>query len=372
MPTEIRPLASRKDLRRFIYLPAQIHRNHDKWLPPIYADQWHFFDKKKNPAFSHCDTTLVVAYRDGAPVGRIMGIINKRHNELRNERTARFWYLDSFEDREVADALLGYVEDWARNHGMNKLVGPMGFTDQDPLGFLVEGLEEEPTIVSNYNFPYIVRFLEARGYEKEVDYVVYKVKVPEETPEIYDRIAKRLSKQRGILLREFTRRKEVKPYAHDVFRLVNETFHNLYGYVPLDEKEMDTLVKRYLPMLDPRFAKLITKDDQVIAFVVGIPHMNEGIRKSKGHLFPFGIFHIIRSARKAKQLDLLLGAIKQEFRGLGLDVLLGAAMMRSARAARFECMDSSHELETNTRMRAEMERVGGQVYKRYRIFRKEL
>ncbi len=301
-----------------------------------------------------------------------MGIASRRYNELRNEKTARFGYLECFEDEEVAHALLDYVEDWARKKGMNKMIGPMGFTDQDAEGFLVEGLEHEPTIATYYNFDYIIHFLESKGYEKEVDYVVYKVKVPEKIPELYERIHRRLLARNDFTLVEFSTRRELKPYIRAILHLMNETYQNLYGFVPLDEEEMIGLAKRYLPVVDPRFVKVVTKDTEVIAFVLGIPNMNEGLRKASGHLLPFGIFRIMLAARRAKQLDLLLGAIKEEYRGRGLNVLLATAMMRSARNAGFEYMDSHHELETNVSVRAEMERWGGQVYKRFRILQKPL
>lgn len=335
-------------------------------------DEWRFFSPKKNKAFSYCDTTLASAYHNGRLVGRIMGIINRRCNEIRKANTARFGFLECYEDQEIAHALLDYVEDWARNKGMNRIIGPMGFTDLDPEGFLVEGFEHEPTIATYYNFEYILRFLESKGYAKEVDYVVYEVKVPDKIPELYQKVSERLSTRRGFKLVEFTKRKEMKPYVHEIINLMNETYRDLYGYVPLDEEEAADVAKRYLPVLDPRFVKTVRADNQIVAFILGIPNMNEGIRKAKGRLFPFGIFQIMLAAKRSKQLDLLLGAIKQDYRGRGLDVLMGAAMMSSAMNAGFECIDSHHEMETNTSIRAEMERVGGQVYKRFRIFQKDL
>lgn len=372
MHVQVKPVSGRRELRQFIYLPAHIHRDHPGWVPPIYMDEWRFFSPKKNKAFSYCHTTLASAYRNGRLAGRIMGIINRRCNEIRKANTARFGFLECYEDQDVAHALLDYVEDWARNKGMNRIIGPMGFTDLDPEGFLVEGFEHQPTIATYYNFEYIIRFLESKGYAKEVDYVVYKVEVPDKVPELYEKVSQRLSTRRGFKLVEFTKRKEMKPYVQEIVALMNETFQDLYGYVPLDEEEAADVAKRYLPILDPRFVKIVRADNQTVAFVLGIPNMNEGIRKAKGRLFPFGIFKIMLAARKSKQLDLLLGAIKQDYRGRGLDVLMGAAMMRSALNAGFELIDSHHELETNTSIRAEMERVGGQVYKRLRIFQKDL
>ncbi|MDZ7290407.1 MAG: hypothetical protein ONB44_14540 [candidate division KSB1 bacterium] len=372
MPVQVGQIVDRKELKAFIYLPAAIHRNHALWAPPIYQEEWRFFNPQKNRAFSYCDATLALARRDHEPVGRIMGIINRRHNEITNQKTARFGYLECLEDQEIIHALLNYVEAWARDKGMNKIVGPMGFTDQDPEGFMIEGFEHGPTIATYYNTPSFIHLLEAEDYTKEVDYVVYKIKVPDRIPEFYEKIYRRISKQQEFTLVEFSRRKELKAYIRPVLGLLNETFEHIYGFAPLDEKEMENLASQYLPVLDPRFVKVVKRDHQVIAFIIGIPNMIDGIRKAKGRLFPFGIFQIIRATKKTKQLDLLLGGIKQEYRGRGLDVLMGRAMLKSAMQAGFEYMDSHHELETNTSIRAEMERAGGQVYKRYRIFQKSL
>ncbi|MEE8640340.1 MAG: hypothetical protein V3T41_08020 [bacterium] len=372
MDVQIKQVTGRRELKNFIYLPARIHRDHAMWVPPIYADERRFFNPRKNRAFSYSDATLGLAYRGTRLSGRIMGVINRRSNDLRGERNARFSCLECFEDEEVAHLLLDYVEAWARDKGMDKLVGPLGFTEQDPEGFLVEGFEYEPTIATNYNFEYIPRFLRSKGYTKEVDYVVYRVKIFDEIPEFYQKIYDRVLARGKFSVVEFTKRKKLKPYILPILALMNETFSDLYGYTALDEAEMASLAKQYLPVIDPRFVKVIAEDERVIAFVVGSPNMSEGIRRAKGRLFPFGIFKIMRAAKKTKQLDLLLGGIKREYRGKGLDVLMGTAMMRSAKNGGFAYMDSHHEMETNVKMRAEMERLGGELYKRYRVFQKKL
>jgi hypothetical protein len=372
MDVQVKTVTRREDLRKFIYLPETIHRDHAKWVPPIYADERRYFDPRKNLAFTYCDAVLGLAYRGPRLAGRVMGAVNRRYNELRGERHARFSCLECFEDEEVAHALLDYVEEWARGRGMDKIVGPLGFTEQDPEGFLVEGFEHEPTIATYYNFEYIPGFLESGGYAKEMDYVVYKVDLRDELPAFYQKIYNRVLASGIYRLTEFKRRKELKRYILPILGLMNETFRDLYGFAALDEAEMKSLAKQYLPVIDPRFVKIVTRDEQVVAFVIGIPNMSEGIRRAKGRLFPLGIIHILRAAKKARQLDLLVGGVRQEDRGKGLDVLMGTAMMRYARDAGFTHLDSHHEMETNVKVRAEMERLGGELYKRYRIFQKAL
>jgi len=372
MSIEIKQVKSRRELKKFIYLPARIHRDHPNWVPPIYMDEWKNFNPKKCRAFSYCDATLVLAYRNGKVIGKIMGVINHRYNNSRQEKTGRFAYLECWDDQEVAHALLGFVENWAKQRGMNKLIGPFGFPYQLSEGFLIEGFEHRATIATYHNFEYMIRLLRNEGYTKDVDYVVYKVNIPKEIPEIYKKIHQRVTKKGEFRLIEFTKRSQLKPYIRPIFRLENECFNGLYGFVPLDEQEMDDLGKRYLLLFDPRFVKIVTKNDEVVAFALGIPDMSEGIQKAKGHILPFGIFKILRAAKETKQLDLLLGAIKEEYRGRGLDVMVVVKIIESAKQAGFEYMDSHHELETNTKMRAEMERLGGYVYKRFRIFKKLL
>jgi hypothetical protein len=372
MPVQVTPVSSKRDLKRFIYLPAELHRDHPRWMPPIYMDEWKYHDRRRNPAFRYCDAAPVLAWKDGRLVGRVMGIVNRRHNEMLKERTARFACLESTDDPEVAHALLHHVEEWARRQGQTKIIGPFGFTDQDPEGFLVEGFEHEPTIVTYYNFPYLIRLLEAEGYTKEVDYVVYRIPVTGKVPEVYERVAERVASRGRFRVLEFTRRRDLKSYIRPVLGLMNDTFQGIYGYSPLDDEEMNGLAKQYLPLLDPRFVKVVARDEEVVGFIIGIPNLYEGIVRARGHVFPIGFVHILLAARRAKQLDLLLGGIKEGYRARGVDVLLGGAMMRAAIAAGFEVMDSHHELESNVKVRAEMERNGGVIYKRFRIFQKAL
>ncbi|MDI6845301.1 MAG: hypothetical protein QME28_04100 [Candidatus Saccharicenans sp.] len=374
MSVKLIEVKTRSQLKAFIYLPEKLHRDHPNWVPPIYMDEWSYFDPKKNKAFSYSDAILLLAEKDGETVGRIMGIINRRYNEVRNEKTARFGYLESIKDQEVVHALLSRVEEWAREKGMTRIIGPYGFSDQDPEGFLIKGFENRATIATYYNFEWLPEMVEKEGYTKDIDYFVYKIEVPEEIPEIYRRVSERILKKGNFQLLEFRRKKEIKPWVRPILSLMNETYteSNIYGYAPLDEKEMDDLAKKYMPILDPRFIKCVLKDGQVVAFIIGIPDMTEGIQKARGRLFPFGFIHILRAQKKTRQLDLLLGAIKKEYRGVGLDALMGMAMLAEARKAGFKVIDTHHEMESNVRVRAEMERLGGQIYKIYRVYQKSL
>lgn len=371
---EIREVKTRKDLRKFIHLPAKIHQNHPNWVPPIYLDDWEFFNPKKNKSFDSCNSILLLAFRDRKVVGRIMGLIHHKYNEKHQENYARFAFFETWNDEEVATALIQTIENWAREKGTVRLIGPLAFSDKDPQGFLIEGFDEPAVIASNCNYPYQTELLKKNNYAKEIDLVVYRIKIPEIIPEFYKKIHERASNQnQDLKVLEFTFRKKVKPYIHPVLHLLNQTFTEIFGFVPFTDGEMDDFANRYLFLINPRFIKIIVNgQNEVVAFIIGMSHIGEGIQKAKGYLFPFGIFRIFAAARKTKQLNLLLGGIAPAYRGKGLDVMMGIKMLESAQKQGKTVIDSHLELETNTKVRAEMEKMGGKVYKRFRIFGKDL
>jgi hypothetical protein len=370
----IQEVDSKKKLGIFIHLPDAIHENHANWVPPIYMDEWEFFNPKKNKSFQSCETIMLLAYRDGKAVGRIMGVIHLKYNALHNEKNARFSFFETWNDEEVANALLKAIENWGREKGMERLIGPLAFSDKDPQGFLIEGFDEPVVIASNCNFPYQVELLEKNSFTKEIDLVAYKIDIPHPTPEFYLRIQERAVRNNpGLRVLEFTSRQKVKPHIYDVLNLLNLTFSDIVGFTPFSVKEMDDFANRYLFLINPRFIKLVVNDkEQLVAFVIGMSHIGDGIRAAKGKLFPFGIFKIFAAARKSKQINLLLGGIDPAYRGKGLDVMMGVKMFESAHKLGKTTMDSHLELENNTKVRAEMEKVGGRVYKRFRIFSKAL
>jgi GNAT superfamily N-acetyltransferase len=373
MAIEIREVAGRRMRHQFIHLPAKIHRGHANWVPPLYMDERAFFNPLKNKSYGYSDVILLLAIRDKRPVGRIMGLINRRYNELKGEKHARFCFLECRDDPEVSSALISAVEDWARKRGMVKLVGPLGFSDKDPQGLLVEGFDKPHVIATTCNYPYLPRLVEACGFFKEVDLVVYKLDVPREIPEIYSMANERILSRNSIVLREFERRKELKPYIRPALQLMNETYVDIYGFDPLTEKEMDELAARYIPLLDPRFVKVVETDrGKVVGFFICMPDLSTGIKKSRGYLLPIGIIHIIRAGKKTKQMNLLLAGIDKDWRGQGLDALMGTSMIKAAHKAGLEYIDSHLMLEHNVKVRAEMERMGGVIYKRFRIFQKPI
>ena len=370
MEIVIRPVGSKSELRKFIYLPAKIHKDHPNWIPPLYSDEWEFFNEKKNKSYEYSDVILLLAFRGKKLVGRVMGIINHKYNDLHKQKHARFNYLETWDDRQVICTLLHHVEEWARMKGMKKLVGPLAFSDKDPQGFLIEGFNEPISIATHCNYEYMIDHLKALGFEKDIDLVVYKIKIPETTPELYMKVAERAYRNNpGIELLEFTRRKDLKPWIRPIFTLINDTFTDIYGFMPFTLEEMDDFANRYLLIMDPRLIKVVVNERmEPVAFVIGMPDISKGIKRSGGYLIPIGILHILIAGRRTRQLNLLLGAVHPDYQNRGLDTIMGSAMLESARMQKMEYIDSHLEMESNSKVRAEMEYMGGKVYKRYRVF----
>lgn len=373
MKIEVREVVSKAQMRQFIYLPEAVNADRPDWIPPFYADDARSFDSTRNPSHAYCDKIYALAYQNGKAVGRIAGIVNKRFNKNSGTAFARFGYFDAIDDLEVTRALIEFVESWAKKQGFTKLVGPMGFTEEDPEGFMIEGFQETVTMASYVNRPSVPGYMEALGYSKEIDYVVYVVQVKDAMTETYGKIFERIKRNPDLKLQEFSNRKELKKYILPIFRLMNETFIHLYGYSTFEEHEMQDLANRYLPVVDPAFIKtVLNAAGEVVGFMIAIPNMAEGIRKARGRIFPFGFIHILAASKKTKQLDLYMGAIKESYRGKGVDILMGYSLLKTCKARGIEVWDSHHELENNQQVRAEMERGGGRVYKRFRIYQKEL
>jgi hypothetical protein len=368
----IKEVLTKKDRREFIYLPSKVHKHEPDWLPPIYMDEWELYDKKKNKSYQYADAVLYLAFKNKKPVGRIMGIVNNRYNAINNENHGRFCFMECYEDQEVVHALIKIVEDWAREKGMMKMVGPLGFSDKDPQGFQIEGFEHPQFMTCPTNSSYLPLMIEREGYIKHRDLVNYMAPMPNKLPLIYEKVLSRVSHKEEYKIVEFETKKELKPYIIPVLELMNETFMEIYGFVPLTDKEKTDFAARYLPILDPHFIKVVENEKGLIGFAVGMPDLSLGIKKANGKLLPFGIFKILRESKRSKKLLMMLGGVKKEFRGQGIDVLMGVKIFESGIKHKMEWIDSHLVLEDNRRMRSEYERIGGKVIKSFRIYQKDL
>lgn len=362
-----------KKLKEFIYLPEKIHRYNPNYLPPIWDDEWKFYNPKHNRALADATAILALAMKDGQTCGRIMAMVPHFYNRLKAENTARFFAFECTEEPQVAAALLAFAEKWASQQGCDRLIGPYGFSDKDPQGAQIEGFEHTTVLATPNNAPYLPGFIEAAGFTKNFDCVSYFLPIPASMPERYRPIFERSLHNSQLQLLSFQSKWALRKYIVPVLRLVNTTYEPLFGFVPMTEPEMRKFAAQYLPILNPNFVKIIVDKAQVpVAFAIAMPNVSKGIQQAGGRLFPFGFLKILYSGRKTQQLDLLLGAVHPSYRGRGLTTLLAHSLFEAAHARGLTFIDSHLVLETNHLMRAEFEKMGGHIYKRYRVFSKNL
>ena len=372
MAITLKEVTTARDIKKFIYLSERIHKGHASWLPPLYLDEKKYFNPKKNPSFRSCDYRMIIAWKDSKPVGRIMGIINRKHNEMFNLKNARFGFIECYNDPEVAHALISDIENWGKRQGMTAIVGPFGFSDRDIQGLLIEGFEYEPVVDSACNFEYMPGLVTGEGYQKDIDCVIYRFPVATKLPDIFDRMYKRVLSKKSFQFIEFAKRKQLKPYIVPVLQLVNESFSDIYGFVPMDDVEMLDLAKRYMPLLDPRFVKVAVKEGKVVAFMVSMPNPYKGLQKARGRLFPLGLFHILSALKRAQSVNTMLGAVHPSCQKQGLDLFLGISTIEAAKNAGMINVDTHVVMEENNDMMAEFKRYGAFLIKKFRVYRKTL
>jgi len=369
----MREVRSSKELRTFVKFPFRLYRDCPFWVPSLLRDEYATLRRDKNPAFENCTAQYWLAYKDGMPVGRIAGIINHAYVTKWKEQRARFGWLDFVDDRDVSAALFRAVEDWARSEGMTSIHGPLGFTDLDREGMLVEGFSELSTMATNYNYPYYPAHTEALGYVKDTDWLEFEVKVPDVIPEKALRIADMTMQRRGLHVLEAKRAKDFLPYARQVFGIINQAYENLYGFVPLTEKQIDLYIKQYIPNVVPDYVKVILdKDDKVAAFVIGMPSLSRALQKSKGRLLPFGFLHILWALRHPRTLDLYLGAVRPDHQGKGADAFLITELNKSCITNGIVSAESNLELEDNTLVQAHWKHFERRQHKRRRCYVKQI
>lgn len=363
-----------RDLKQFIALPAKIHKHHKEWVPSLLNDDKVTFTPKLNETYKYCSTIQLLARRDKQVVGRIMGIIHHGYNERNNEHNARFSFMETYEDKEVFSALIQAVEEWAKKQGCKVLVGPMGFSDRDPQGFLVEGFEQQTMLMTNCSFPYMNRFINELGYIPQDLYHEYKLTLTDQMMDRISPFAERALRNPNFKLKTYTRTRQIKPDIRPVFELINRTYKNIYGFAPLTTKEADEFANRYVPLLNPKLVKTVTNlQGQIIAFIVAMPDFSEGIKKAHGRIFPWGWIPILYSMKTSDTVVLFLGGIDEAYRHKGIDALMADSLLKDSRQLGYRYLDSHLIMEKNIKMRHELERLDGSIlYKRYCIYHKKL
>ena len=369
--------AKKSALKEFVNFSTELYKDNEYFVPALVMDELNTLTPGGNPAFDFCESVYFMAYDDttGKPVGRIAGIINNVTNEKYNERHVRFGFIDFIDDIEVSKALMEAVEDWGRKKGMDTIVGPLGFTDMDPDGMLVEGYDQLGTMATIYNYPYYPQHIEKLGFEKEIDWVEFKIKVPETIPEKMSRIADIIRKKYNLSTPKYTSAKKlIADYGDAIFKLINEAYDPLYGYSPLTQKQIDHYIKMYVPILRLENVCLITEESgELIGVGITLPSMSKALQKSRGRMFPFGWWHMIKALRgKNDIVDLMLVAIKPEYQSKGVNALLFTELIPAFIGNGYDFAESNPELEVNQKVQSQWQYFDTTQHKRRRAFKKSI
>ena len=353
----IKRVEGRRELRTFIRFNYKLYKGNPYAVPDFLEDMLDTFDRKKNAAFEFCECDLFLAYRGKDVVGRVAAIINHKANKTWNTRNVRFGWIDFIDDAEVVDALIGAVEQWGRERGMKKIVGPLGFTDMDPEGMLTDGFDQLGTMSTIYNYPYYPEHMVRLGFEKEVDWVERKVMVPTTEAQAdagkYMRVADMSARRYNLHMRRFKTHKEILAadggeYIHKIFNVINRAYADLYGYSQMNERQIDQYAKTYLPFLDLRLLAVVENDqNEPIAVGITMGSLSYALQKAHGKLFPFGWWHLLKAVyfKPAPVLDMLLIGVLPEYQNKGVNALLFAEIIPVAQKMGFVWAETHVQLE---------------------------
>lgn len=345
-------------------------------MPDLLDDMTRTFDPKKNAAFDFCEADYFLAYKDEKLVGRIAAIINHKANEKWQTKNVRFGWIDFIDDHEVSETLLRTVEEWGRERGMENMHGPLGFTDMDAEGMLVEGFDQLSTMATIYNYPYYPEHMEAYGLQKDVDWVEYKIRIPKEEPAKHKRISELVQRKYGLQIKKYRSSKKIaKEYGQKIFNLVNEAYAPLYGYSPLSQRQIEQYVKMYLPILDLDMVTLVTDSQgELVAVGITMPSLSEALQKAKGKMLPFGWFPLMKALfmKHPDTIDLLLIAVKPEYQNKGVNGLLFSDLIRIYNEKGYKWAESNPELELNEAVQRQWDYFENVQHKRRRAYKKSL
>ncbi len=379
MTVEIKRVESKKDLKRFVDFHYDLYAGNPYDAPTLFLDDMATLSRDKNVAFDFCEAEYFLAYKEGKIVGRIAGIINRRANEKFKQNDVRFGWIDFIDDIEVSSALLQAVMEWGKSKGMTDIVGPLGFTDLDPEGMLTMGFDKLGTMETIYNYPYYPEHMERLGgWVKDNDYVEYYLPMPDKVPDKFAKLAQLIEKRYNLHVRKVTKEDVKKGYAHDVFRVINETYKDLYGFVELTDKQIDQYVKSYMPMLDLNLVTVIedgNKNNAIAGVGLTMPSMARAMQKChRGRLFPFGWWHVLRAlkAHKTEGVDLLLIGFLPEYRAKGANALLFADLIPRYIEYGFKWGETNVEMENNNGVQGQWSSLEHINHKRRRCYRKKI
>jgi ribosomal protein S18 acetylase RimI-like enzyme len=373
MDVQIKEVTSQKDLNAFIQFPFKLYRDNPYWVPNLVSDDQNTLRRDKNPAFETCEARYWLATRDGTIVGRVAAILNHPHIEKWGQRYMRFGWLDFIDEPQVSTALLQTVETWAKETGMTAVHGPLGFTDMDREGMLVEGFDELATLATYYNHPYYPAHMGKLGYTKDIDWVEYEISMPAEPDERIARMAAIVMKRNKLKLLELPNKQALMEHAKELFKLIEDEYKNLYGTVSLTPKQVDAYISQYFGFVTPDFVPMVYNEkNEMVAFGVGLPSLSRALQKSHGRLFPFGFIHLLTALKKNDRADLYLVAVKSEYRGSGANAILMNSMYAVFRKLGVRKIETNPELETNHLVQGQWKYFETRQHKRRRVFIKQI
>lgn len=376
MAVTIRQVLDSKSLKEFVDFPNKLYKGNKYFVPKLFFDEMNTLDSEKNPAFKFCEVALYLAYKDDKIVGRVAAIINNKANERWGHKEVRYGWLDFIDDKEVSAALIESVSEFGKRYGMEQIVGPLGFTDLDAEGMLVEGFDKMNTLFLLYNHPYYMEHFEAMGFTKQVDWLEYYITIPDKVPEKIEKVALIATERYGLKVKKLSR-KEIKRggYGHKIFDLVNQTYGKLYNFTILPENVINNYVDTYLSLIDLSFVTLVEDNDgNIVAFGISMPSIVRALQKSGGKLFPFGWFHLLKSLffKKEENVELMLVGVLPEYRTQGALALIFNDLIPRYIKAGFKYGESNAELESNTPMISSWTSFETTQVKRRRVYGKQL
>lgn len=344
----IREVKTAKDRKKFVKLPFQLYKGNSYWVPPIIADELKTITPEKNPAFEFCNAKFWLAEKDGKIVGRIAGIINPLINEKNGEKMARLSRLEAIDDKDVFDLLLKTVEEWAKAEGMDGVNGPLGFSNLDHQGVLVEGFNYLAVVASDYHHEYVHKHLERLGYQKEMDWLEFRITMPKVIPDKVQRVAQIVQQRSGFKIKHFEKISEILTYKDKIFEIFNESFDVLFGTFRFNQKMIDFYVEKFIPIINPKLVKLlISKDDEIIGFVLAMPSLSKAMQKANGHLFPFGFLSLKKAIDHPVEMDLALTGVKPQYIPNGAAALLTYELYYSSIQLGVKHTETTGMLENN-------------------------
>ena len=377
-PNEIilKEIRSKGDIKRFVQFGIDLYKGNPYYCPPIFFDEVNTFSAKSNPALEVCEYVLYVAYRNDKMVGRIAGIINHRANEAWNVKKCRFGWFDFVDDYEVFKTLLDAVAQWGKSKGMLHLNGPVGFTDFDHQGLLLEGFEYNAPMASLYTYPYYIAHYERYGLLKEADWIEYQLTPPAEAPERIKRVVDIVQRRCGLHIVKVKNSRELrKRYGYSYFDVMDAAYQKLYNYQPMTRRQKEYYSKMYFPILNFDFVTMVANErDEIVAVGLGMPSLSEALRKCGGHLFPFGWYHLLKAlkAKRMTDFDLLIIAVRPDYQDKGVTAMIFNEMTPHFKKYGIKRVETTAILETNHKSLANFEEYEHIQHKRRRAYVKEL